>query len=354
MEDRTFSTNNHPTNGISDTFRQFIEALVEEVVVNGEPFDAQKKWLRKYSEAEGLNYDPIESNLSKIFEALKELEGHESKIVERSVRAWAEDCYLSEALVNKLIDHAAAVRAQKEAEKKAQEEREQKAREEAERKAREERDRIAKEKAQLQKKLDAECKAREEAERKAREEAERKAKEKADSLYKKGQTYYKEYNFKEAVPYLLESASLGDARAQATLSNCYGNGRGIEQSDTEAFRWAMASAQQSNPWGQVFVGIDYFLGSKAVKPDDEQAFYWFKKSADQNNSMGLYYLGQCYYNGIGVAKNTKVAYDCFRKSADLGDFNSKSIVNGDSWQLSLYSKEKLEETRQAIQREINK
>ena len=62
MEDRTFLTNNHPTNGISDTFRQFIEALVEEVVINGEPFDAQKKWLRKHSEAEGLNYDTVESD----------------------------------------------------------------------------------------------------------------------------------------------------------------------------------------------------------------------------------------------------------------------------------------------------
>ena len=65
MEDRTFSTNNHPTNGISDTFRQFIEALAEEVVINGEPFDAQKKWLRKYSEAEVVDYTPL--NLDELF-----------------------------------------------------------------------------------------------------------------------------------------------------------------------------------------------------------------------------------------------------------------------------------------------
>ena len=178
MEDRTFLTNNHPTNGISDIFREFIEALVEEVVINGEPFDAQKKWLRKRSEAEGLNYETIESNLTDLFEAVKELEGHESKSGERLIGFLAKECYLSEAFVNKLIDNAAVVRTQKEAERKDQEERERKAREEAERKAREERDRIAKEKAQLQKKLDAERKAREETERKAREEAERKAREK--------------------------------------------------------------------------------------------------------------------------------------------------------------------------------
>ena len=159
MEDRTFLTNNHPTDGVSDIFLEFIEALVE---------------------AEDLNYETIESNLTDLFEAVKELEGHESKSGERLIGFLAKDCYLSEDSVNKLIDHAAAVRTQKEVEKKAQEEREQKAREEAERKAREERDRIAKEKAQLQKKLDAERKAREETERKAREEAERKAKEEAE------------------------------------------------------------------------------------------------------------------------------------------------------------------------------
>ena len=140
MEDRTFSTNNHPANGISDTFREFIEALVEEVVINGEPFEAQKKWLRKRSEAEGLNYETLESNLSDLFEALKELEEHGSRVVERSVMYSAKDCYLSEDIVNKLIGNAAKFRkqkaedriaaerevaliaAQKEAERKAQEE----------------------------------------------------------------------------------------------------------------------------------------------------------------------------------------------------------------------------------------
>ena len=166
MEDRTFMTNNHPTDGVSDTFREFIGALVEEVVLNGESFDAQKKWLRKNSENEGVSYETIESNLNDLFEAIKELEGNESKFVERSVKALAKECYLSEALVNKLVDNATAIRRQKEvAERREREDRERKAQEEAERKAREEQDRIVKEKAQWQKKLEAERKAKEEAER---------------------------------------------------------------------------------------------------------------------------------------------------------------------------------------------
>lgn len=154
--------------GISDTFREFIEALAEEVVINGEPFDAQKKWLRKYSEAEGFNYESIESNLNYFFEAIKELEEHESKSTERLIDFLAKDCCLSEALVNKLIANAAAIRTPQMAESKAQ----WQEKIEVERKAKENAERLAL----------AEKQAREKAERKAKEVAERKAREDRDAF----------------------------------------------------------------------------------------------------------------------------------------------------------------------------
>ena len=166
--------------GISETFREYIEALVEEVVLNGEPFEAQKKWLRKNSEAEGISYETIESNLTDLFEAIKELEEHESKSGERLIGLLAKECYLSEASVNKLLANAAATRVQKEAKRKAQEEKERKAQEEAERKAKEKRERKAREKAEREAKEAAERKAREERERIAKEEDERIVKEAAE------------------------------------------------------------------------------------------------------------------------------------------------------------------------------
>ena len=187
MEDRTFLTNNHPTDGISDTFREYIEALVEEVVINGEPFEAQKKWLRKNSEAEGVEYETIESNLNDLFEAIKELEEHESKSTERLVYLLAKGCYLSEALVNKLIDNAAVVRVQKEAERKAQEEKKRKAQDEAKRKAKEKAERKTREEKERKAQEEAERKAKEETERRAREEAERKAKEESEKKQTTGE-----------------------------------------------------------------------------------------------------------------------------------------------------------------------
>jgi len=177
MEDRTFLTNNHSTENISDTFREYIELLVEEVVINGESFEVQKKRLRKYSEAAGLNYETIESTLSDLFDAIKELEEHESKSAERFARNLAQNFFFSETEVDKLVDYAAAVRGQKEAARKAQEEKERQAREEAKRKAREEAERRAREKAKMKAKEEAERKAREDRERKAKEEEERRRRE---------------------------------------------------------------------------------------------------------------------------------------------------------------------------------
>ena len=177
MQDKT-------TIGISDTFREYITELVKEVVINGEPFDAQKKWLRKNSEAEGLNYETLESNLSDLFDSIKELGEHESKSTERFARNLAKSCYFSETEVDKLIDHAVAIRVQKEAERKAQEEKERKAREEVERKEKEEAERKAREERERKTMEEAECRAREEAERKAKEKRERKTREERERIAK--------------------------------------------------------------------------------------------------------------------------------------------------------------------------
>ena len=347
MQDKT-------TLGISDTFREYIEALVEEVVINGAPFEAQKKWLRKNSEAECLDYETLEKNLNDLFEAIKELEGNESKFVERSVKALAKECYLSEALVNKFIGNAATIRTQKEvAERRKREDRERKAREEAERKAREEQDRIAKEKAQWQKKLEAERKAKEEAEhlalaaeqarkeaewkareekeriarekedRKAREEAEHQEKmKKAEALFQQWVNYYPKgtevdnEKAEKRIHLLKESAVLGNPKAQYCLSQAFRFGLGIKQDFKEAFRLAMASALQDNPRGQLSVGVEYLYGGE-VEPNDELAFSWISKSAQAGNPDGMVYLAICYQHGIGVARNLGYANKLISQAKEI-------------------------------------
>ena len=138
--------------GISEPLRQFIEDLAKKVTLEGKPFDNnQKEWLRCYCEAEGFDYETLETKLNMFFKSIKELEEHESQGTEWLLGLLAKDCYVPDTLANKLIVNATMVRAKKEADRKArakkareEEERERIRREEAEHKAKEETSKRAK------------------------------------------------------------------------------------------------------------------------------------------------------------------------------------------------------------------
>lgn len=274
---------------------QYIESLIEDVVLNGVSFDKQLPIILSFAENEGLDANQLKNEIVVLIDILKSVSGQPSSSEKMAILYQAQICHISEKAILHILSDL------------------------------------------------EEKKEQEETEKRAHEKTEAEKLEKAGSLYKKGLTYFRNLDFKEAIPYLFESAMLGDSRAQATLSNCYGNGKGVDRSDTESFRWAMASAQQNNPMGQVQVGMFFLYGGESIKPNDEQAFSWIKKSADQNYPLGLYYLGQCYYCGVGVAPDTELAYWYFRKSSDLGFSTAKDILKGETW--PLLTKDKLEEIR---------
>ena len=201
MQDKTAIGNNENANTPSKTFREYIESLVEEIVINNAVFNDHKKYLQRYSQEEGLDYATLEKNLTDFFETLEELKSHESKVVERLAKMLGMYCYLEEGKVDELVSAMNKARekeverkAKKEAERKAKEEKERRAKEEADRiaaekKAEEERvaalrkaekERIAREKAEREVAEEARRKTVEEVYRKAREEAERKAREEAE------------------------------------------------------------------------------------------------------------------------------------------------------------------------------
>lgn len=96
MQDKT-------TLGISDTFRAYIEELVKAVVLEGVSFDNQKKWLRKYCEAEGVEYATLETNLSDFFQSMEEYKSLHSKSGERLARLLARECYISDIIVDRVM-----------------------------------------------------------------------------------------------------------------------------------------------------------------------------------------------------------------------------------------------------------
>jgi len=180
MQDKSsYSSNNKPQ--ISEGLQNFINAMVEEIVLNGKPFDEQKKkWLKKYSEAEGVNYMELERDLGDFFELIPEYLTTNTLAVKRITEEKAKSCYISDNAVKRIVDKK-TIELKKEKEKL---EREQ-ALAEAKRKKQEEQTRLNRERKDneeyLKRKNEEVCKVFEAQRKRLIEEAridhERKAKE---------------------------------------------------------------------------------------------------------------------------------------------------------------------------------
>jgi hypothetical protein len=171
MQDKTAIGNNENTNTPSEAFREYIESLVEEIVLNNAVFNAHKKYLQRYSQEEGLDYTELEKNLENFFDTLKELKSHKSNPLLLFAKMLAKDCYLEEDKVDKLLTAMNEAREKEEAKHKAKEKKAEEERIAAEKKAEEKR--IAREKAERDAAKEAKRKAEEEARRRSAEEAER-------------------------------------------------------------------------------------------------------------------------------------------------------------------------------------
>ncbi len=86
---------------LSGELRQYIEALVEEVVLEGKPFE--QKYLRRLLSAEGLDYVRVEENLADFFDVISEYKRSKTKSGERLARLLAKDCYLSDEVLARLM-----------------------------------------------------------------------------------------------------------------------------------------------------------------------------------------------------------------------------------------------------------
>jgi len=109
MEDKSlFSSNQSVT--ISEGLQNFIDSMVEEIVLEGKPFDSQKKYLKKFSEKEGLNYDKLEEDINTFLEILESLETAFNKPQVKLAEEKGRECYISEGAIKKLVTHSSQPR----------------------------------------------------------------------------------------------------------------------------------------------------------------------------------------------------------------------------------------------------
>jgi len=78
--------------------------MVEEIVLEGKPFDTQKKYLKKFSENEGLDCEKLEADLSTFIEILENLKNVSSNLMEKLAIEKGRDSYISSSVVQKLME----------------------------------------------------------------------------------------------------------------------------------------------------------------------------------------------------------------------------------------------------------
>ena len=103
MPDKTTIGNTNNNRTPSKAFREYIESLVEEVVLNGAMLNDHKKYLQRYSQEEGVDYATLEKSLLDFFEVMEEWNRLKSKSSERLATMLAKECYISESEMEKLF-----------------------------------------------------------------------------------------------------------------------------------------------------------------------------------------------------------------------------------------------------------
>ena len=89
--------------GISSELRQYIEALVEEVVLEGKPFEDYKKYLRRFCNAEGVDYFTLERNLIEFIALAKNRKASHKKGESLMAKSLRQDIYLSKSFIDQLL-----------------------------------------------------------------------------------------------------------------------------------------------------------------------------------------------------------------------------------------------------------
>ncbi|MBR5638306.1 MAG: sel1 repeat family protein, partial [Muribaculaceae bacterium] len=145
--------------------------------------------------------------------------------------------------------------------------------------------------------------------------------EEPDTL-EKAKEYYKKWNFANAVMLFRKAAEQGSAEAQWYLGDCYYNGNGVDENETEAVKWFRIAAEQGYAPAQLRMGECYEDG-EGVNENYEEAVKWYRLAAEQNYTLAQLALGRCYYNGNGVAQNYAEAAKWYQLLAEQGDVEAQ-------------------------------
>lgn len=134
-----------------------------------------------------------------------------------------------------------------------------------------------------------------------------------------------EENETEAFKYYTLAAENGNVTSMYRIGLCYYNGVGVKENYAEAYRWFTDAAGNGN------IGAAYYLGKmmmygEGCTPDHETGIQWLMKAAEKGNDKAQFELGNAYLMGKGVEENDEIAMEWFEKAADNGNEKALKIT----------------------------
>lgn len=122
----------------------------------------------------------------------------------------------------------------------------------------------------------------------------------------------------KALEYYLMAAQNGSTGAMNNIGNFFLHGKGVEKDYDKAFAWYQKAAELSgNAAAQCSLGMCYQYGY-GTKVDYEKARCFYALSAKQGLGLAHYRMGLLYEQGLGVAKDVRMAKQYFGEAMDRG------------------------------------
>lgn len=130
---------------------------------------------------------------------------------------------------------------------------------------------------------------------------------------------------KEAYKYMRRAAELGSAEAQYELAMMLANGRGMPRDMEAALLWGRKSAQQGFPQAEFSIGrnlLDY-----VERERKEEGLELIERAADKGNNQAVLLLGTIYAHGrFGLSKDEKRAEIILRPAAEAGNTDCQLVL----------------------------
>lgn len=134
-----------------------------------------------------------------------------------------------------------------------------------------------------------------------------------------------EENNTEAYKYYGLGADRGYTAAKYRLGMCYKRGTGTNKNMSEAYNWLLQAANEGNRSAKYEIGM-MLLNGEGTSMNAEEGVNWLVKAAEEDHDDAQLALGNCYLTGCGVAEDEVQAMYWFQKSAENGNEQALKIT----------------------------